>query len=183
MKDDPQEGIRNMDIRALKEDFERCKSAIGDKLEVALKEIEIFRFEYNCDLDRIDMQIIYTDLRSLRGWRNRLAEILSVALRSQHRIGSILNQISRLSQNVVDESLIKNVKMNVNLGWASQERLADAELSALGSRQLEVVVRNFYEYVKVVVKILNDKRVDLRDAYQEVQAIQALLTLSMGTAD
>ena len=173
----------DMNIGGLKEDFEKCKSAISEKLEVFLKEIETFRFEYNCDLDRIDMQIIYNDLRSLRGWRNRLAEMLSVALRSQHRIGSILNQVSQLSQNVIDESLIKNVKTHVNLGWASQERLADAGLSALGVRQFEVIVRNFYEFVKVVVKLLNDKRVDLRDAYQEVQAVQALLTLAVGTAE
>ena len=172
-----------MDIPALKADFEKCKTAIGDRLEAVLKEIEAFRFEYNCDLDRIDMQIIYTDLRMLRGWRNRLAEMLSVALRSQHRVGSILNQVSQLVQNAVDESLVKNVKMHVNLGWASQERLADAGLSAFGARQLEVLVRNFYEYVKVAVKLLNDKRVDLRDAYQEVQAVQALLTLAVGTAE
>ena len=170
-------------IRMLEIDFEKCKSAILDKLEIALKEIETFRFEYNCDLDRIDMQIIYSDLKALRGWRNRLAEMLSVALRSQHRIGSILSQVSQLSQNVIDEALVKNVKTHVNLGWASQERLADAGLSALSFRQLEATVRNFYEFVKVVVKILNDKRVDLRDAYQEVQAVQALLTLAIGTAE
>ena len=172
-----------MDIKALEADFEKCKFAIGDKLEAALKEIETFRFEYNCDLDRIDMQIIYTDLRSLRGWRNRLAEMLSVVLRSQHRIGSILNQVSQLSQNAVDEKLVKEARSNINAGWASQERLGDARLAALSVLQLEVVVRNFYEYVKVVVRLLNDKRVDLRDAYQEVQAVQALLTLMVGTAE
>lgn len=170
-------------IEILRVDFAKCKEAISSRLETALKEIDEFRFEYNCDLDKIDMQVIYDDLRQLRAWRNRLAHLLSLGVRSQHRVGGILVKITELAQSMSDESLIKNASFYINKAWAIQERAADARLAALSALQLEVVVRDFYEYVKIVVKLLYDKRTDLRDAFQEVQAVQALLALAVGTSE
>ena len=173
----------NDSTKIIKEGFAKLREGTTDLLESYIKEALSFRFEYNCDLDRIDMQIIYTDMRVLRGWRNRLTEMLSQAQRSMHKTGSFLGKIAVVVQNNHDEAMVKRASTNINKGWAVQERISDAGLVVLSERQLHAEVSDFFEYTKLVVKILTDKRHDLRDAYQEVQAIQALLALAVGTAE
>lgn len=169
-----------VELRTAFEDFRKIADA---QLNEYLNEIEKFNFTYSVDLDEVTADILYNDLRILRGWRNRLAQIIRAAIRLQGKGMTLLSNLMELHRSVTDCNLINGSTERISRGMAIQERVADAGLGVLDLRKLVVDVTNFSESTKAAVQMLNDKRHDLRDACQEVQAVQALLTLSMSTAE
>lgn len=170
-------------IVELRTRFEEMRTQVESQLNEFMKEIDSFNYSYDCDLDCVVPQILYNDLRQLRAWRNRLTQIIRVAIRHQHSASSFLSKLADLHKAVVDENLVRHSQERINRGCAIQERVADAGLVALDLRKLVVDTTNFCEFTKIVLQMLNDKRFDLRDACQEVQAVQALMTLSASTAE
>lgn len=163
--------------------FDEMRASIEQQFKEYMNEIEEYNYTYDVDLDKVTPEMLYDDLRRLRAWRNRLAQIIRAAVRNQHRVVAFLAKMSDLHKGVVDEDAIKNVQDRINHGWAVQERMANAGLAALDVRKLVVDASNLGEFTKMVVLILIDKRYDLRDACQEVQTVQGLMVLSMGTTE
>jgi len=169
----------------LRKRFEEMRTKAENECNGFLAEIDTFNFTYEgaSDLDRVTPEMLYADLARLRAWRNRLAQIIRVVVRHQCSAASFLARIADLHKAIVDKDLIDKANERISRGWAIQERLADAGLMCLDLRKIVVETTNFCDFVKAVLQVLNEKRHELRDACQEVQVVQGLMALSMGTAE
>ncbi len=164
-------------------DIKNLSERTHAKCQGYLVEVHEFRFEYNVELIEINNTVLYNDLRTIRHWRNRLADIMIDVGSMVRALKGISIECAAVAKLSIAAILIAKAAEHIGKGWAYQERLAHAELLCLGSMKVARNADALHDYADGVQKILRSKQFDLKDANEEVSSIQVLLSLAVGTSE